>query len=155
MIAWGFVQTKSAIPGCPDELSLYSTENYYSLEAPNRLRRMTIRLDGFVSVNAPWRGGTVTTKPLTFAAASGGKPTRLLLNASTSGAGFVRCEIRDAAGTPIPGFTLAESKEAYGDEIDLAMAWKDGADVSALAGKPITLHFEMKDADIFAYRFGE
>ena len=106
-------------------------------------------------MNAPWRGGTVTTKPLTFAAASGGKPTRLLLNASTSGAGFVRCEIRDAAGTPIPGFTLAESKEAYGDEIDLAMAWKDGADVSALAGKPITLHFEMKDADIFAYRFGE
>ena len=35
------------------------------------------------------------------------------------------------------------------------MAWKGGADVSALAGKPITLHFEMKDADIFAYRFGE
>ena len=155
MIAWGFVQTKSAIPGCPDELSLYSTENYYSLEAPNRLRRMTIRLDGFVSVNAPWRGGTLTTKPLTFASAPGGKVTRLLLNASTSGAGFIRCELRDATGTPIPGFTLADAKEVYGDEIDLAMAWKSGADVSALAGKPITLHFEMKDADIFAYRFGE
>ena len=155
MIAWGFVQTKSAIPGCPDELSLYSTENYYSLEAPNRLRRMTIRLDGFVSVNAPWRGGTVTTKPLTFAAAPGGKATRLLLNASTSGAGSIRCEIRDAVGAPIPGFALADAKEVYGDEIDLAMAWKGGDDVKSLAGKPIALHFEMKDADIYAYRFGE
>ncbi|MBO7687107.1 MAG: hypothetical protein J6V72_12020, partial [Kiritimatiellae bacterium] len=127
----------------------------YSLEAPNRLRRMTIRLDGFVSVHAPWRGGTLTTKPLTFAAAPGGKATRLLLNASTSGAGFIRCEIRDAAGTPIPGFTLAEAKEVYGDEIDLAMAWKGGADVKALASKPVTLHFEMKDADIYSYCFGE
>ena len=116
---------------------------------------MTIRLDGFVSVNAPWRGGTVTTKPLTFAAAPGGKATCLLLNASTSGAGFIRCEIRNGSGAPILGFTLAESKEIYGDEIDLAMAWKGGDDVKSLAGKPIALHFEMKDADIYAYRFGE
>ena len=34
-------------------------------------------------------------------------------------------------------------------------AWKGGDDVKSLAGKPIALHFEMKDADIYAYRFGE
>ena len=154
MTAWGFVQTKSAIAGCPDEISLYSTENYYSLEAPDRLRRMTIRLDGFVSVNASWRGGTVTTKPLTFSAAQGGK-VALLMNASTSGAGSIRCEIRDTAGRPYPGFAMADAKEVYGDEIDLAMDWKSGSDVTALAGRPIVLHFEMKDADIYSYRFGE
>ena len=155
MTAWGFVETKSAISGCPNEISLYSTENYYSLEAPNRLRRMTVRLDGFVSVNAPMRGGTVTTKPLKFAAATGGKATRLLLNASTSGAGSVRCEIRDADGTPIPGFTMADAKEVFGDEVDLAMEWKSGADVKTLAGRPVVLHFEIKDADVYSYRFGE
>ena len=154
MVAWGIVQTAAAIPGCPDEISLYSTENYYSNTSPNRLRRMVIRLDGFVSANAPFAGGTVTTKPFTFAAAPDGKPTSLLLNASTSGAGHIRCEIRDATGAAIPGFTLAECEAAYGDEIDLAMKWKGGTDVSALAGKPVTLHFEMKDADIFSYRFG-
>ncbi|MBQ2628377.1 MAG: hypothetical protein IJG13_01740 [Kiritimatiellae bacterium] len=153
MIAWGFVQTKSAIAGCPDEISLYSTENYYSLEAPNRLRRMTIRLDGFVSVNAPWHGGAVTTKPLTFSAAQGGKVARLLLNASTSGAGFIRCEIRDENGKPYPGYSLEESVEVFGDGIELPMAWKSGADVTPLAGKTVVLRFDMKDADVYSYRF--
>ena len=154
MTAWGYVITKSGVSGCPDEISLYSTENYYSLEAPNRLRRMTIRLDGFVSVNAPYGGGTVTTKPLTFSAA-GGKATRLLLNASTSGAGFVRCEIRDEKGNPYPGYSLEDSVEVYGDEIELPMAWKSGVDVSSLTGKPVVLYFSMKDADLYSYRFGE
>ena len=154
MIAWGFVQTKSNLPGCPDEISLYSTENYYA-ETPNRLRRMTIRLDGFVSVNAPYGGGTVTTRPLMFSAAAG-SVTRLLLNVSTSGAGFVRCEIRDEDGKPYPGYSLGDSVEVFGDEIDLPMAWKKSCtDVSSLAGKTVVLHFSMKDADLYSYRFGE
>ena len=155
MTAWGMVRTKAAIPGCPDELSLYSTENYYAKESPNRLRRMTIRLDGFVSVNAPWGGGTVTTKPLTFAAADGGGATHLLVNASTSGSGCIKCEIRDANGAPVPGFALKDCVETYGDGIELAMKWKGGDNLSALAGKPITLNFELKDADIYSFRFGK
>ena len=154
MTAWGMVQTKATIPGCPDEYSLYSTENYYS-KTPDRLRRMTIRLDGFVSVNAPWGGGSVTTKPFTFAAAPEGRVTRLLVNASTSGSGFVKCEVRDIGGRPIPGFSLTEGEEVFGDGIELAMKWKGGDDLSTLAGKPVVLHFELKDADIYAYRFGE
>ena len=153
MTAWGMVRTKAAIPGCPDELSLYSTENYYSKD-PDRLRRMTVRMDGFVSVNAPWGGGSATTKPLTFAAAAGGGATRLLVNASTSGSGFIKCEVRDANGAPVPGFSLAESVEAYGDGIELAMKWKGGGDLSALAGEAVVLHFELKDADLYSYRFG-
>ena len=154
MTAWGMVRTPAAIPGCPDELSLYSTENYYG-ESPNRLRRMTVRLDGFVSVNAPWCGGSATTKPLTFSAAAGGKATRLLVNASTSGSGFVKCEIRDAAGAPIPGFSLAECEEVYGDGTELALKWKGGDNLTAFAAKPVALHFELKDADLYAFRFGE
>jgi len=151
MTAWGVVETKSDIPGCPDELSLYSTENYYA-DTPARLRRMTMRLDGFVSVHAPWRGGSVTTKPLVFSAADGA-PTRLFVNASTSGAGFIRCEVRGEDGTPIPGFSLAESVELYGDEIELVVAWKGGADLRGLAGRVVSLHFDMKDADLYSYHF--
>lgn len=153
MIAWGYVLTKSGMAGCPDEISLYSTENYYSY-TPNRLRRMTVRLDGFVSVNVPYAGGTVTTKPLTFAKADA-KETRLLLNVSTSGAGFVRCEIRDEKDRPYPGFSLGDSVEMFGDEIELPLAWKSGTDVSSLAGKPVVLHFSLKDADLYSYRFGK
>lgn len=35
------------------------------------------------------------------------------------------------------------------------MKWKSGEDVSSLAGKPVVLHFIMKDADIYSYRFGK
>ena len=54
----------------------------------------------------------------------------------------------------MPGFSLAECETAYGDEIDMAMRWKSGADLTALAGKPVVLHFELKDADIYSCRFG-
>jgi hypothetical protein len=79
----------------------------------------------------------------------------LLLNASTSAAGSIRCEIRDAAGQAVPGFTLAECKPLYGDEIELPVVWKNGAEVGPLAGQALTLHFELKDADLYAYRFGQ
>jgi hypothetical protein len=65
MAAWGIVETAGEFPGTPRELSLYSTENYYS-DSPDRLRRLTVRLDGFVSARAGAAGGTATTKPLTF-----------------------------------------------------------------------------------------
>ncbi len=152
MIAWGLVETAPEFPGAPRELSLYSTENYYA-QGPARLRRMTVRLDGFVSAQADEKGGTLTTVPMTFTAAVGA-PTALLVNLSTSVPGQFRCEIRDAAGQPLPGFSLAECVPLYGDGIELPVAWKGGLDVGALAGKPVVLHIELKDADLFAYRFG-
>jgi hypothetical protein len=81
--------------------------------------------------------------------------TMLLLNASTSAAGSIRCEIRDMTGRAVPGFALSDCHPLYGDEIEMPVTWKNGADVASLAGKPVVLHFELKDADLFAYRFGQ
>ncbi|HUT23838.1 MAG TPA: LamG-like jellyroll fold domain-containing protein [Sumerlaeia bacterium] len=65
MTAWGIVETKSDIPGTPNELSIYSSESYY--RGPSaRLRRYTIRIDGFVSVQASRGGGEFFTRPLAF-----------------------------------------------------------------------------------------
>src|SRR5690606_36946839 len=50
--AWGMLQ----LPGKPDEISIYGTENYYG-SGPTRLRRFVYRLDGFVSVSAGKEGG--------------------------------------------------------------------------------------------------
>ena len=79
-IAWHLVETKSTLPGGPNELSLYAGENYWTGES-SELRRYTLRLDGFVSVSAPMSGGELVTRPLTF----GGN--RLHLNFATSAAG--------------------------------------------------------------------
>ncbi|MFN4179571.1 MAG: hypothetical protein ACK4I8_04610 [Armatimonadota bacterium] len=145
MTAWGILVTKSKLPNAPDELSLYSNEGYYT--DGNRLRRFTLRMDGFVSVHAPYAGGEFITHPLTF----DGK--ELVLNYATSAAGSVRVEILDANGKPIPGFALDDCFELYGDEIEGVVRWKGGSDVSALRGQVVRLRFVMKDADLYALRF--
>ena len=64
-INWGIVETRNAITGVFDELSFYSMEGYYSGD-DCRMRRYTLRPDGFVSVGAPLAGGELLTKAFTF-----------------------------------------------------------------------------------------
>ncbi len=129
----------------PTEMSMYVHHNYGQPTA--HLCRYVMRLDGFGSVRAPYDGGEMVTKPLTFT----GK--RLMVNFATSAAGGIRVEVQDAAGKPIPGFALAESIELIGNEIEREVAWKGGPDLGTLSGKPIRLRFVMKDADLYALRF--
>ncbi len=140
MTAWGIVET------APDEWSLYVSEHYRS--ADNRLRRVTVRKQGFASMHADAKGGEFTTLPLRF---SGDK---LLLNYATSAAGSVQIEIQDETGSPIPGYTLADMPLLYGDELEAAAQWKSGKDLHALAGKTIRLRVAMRDADLYALHFG-
>ena len=67
----------------------------------------------------------------------------------------MRVELQDAEGRPIERFTLADSTELRGDAIEKTVGWKGGDDVSALAGKPIRLRLELKNADLFSFRFWE
>ncbi|MBI3882149.1 MAG: hypothetical protein HY301_19075 [Verrucomicrobia bacterium] len=145
-LAWHLVETKSALEGAPDELSLYATESYWTGNS-SALRRYTLRMDGFVSVSAPMSGGELVTKPLTFI---GGK---LTLNFATSAAGAVQVEIQDGSGKALPGFALDDCPPVFGDALERPVTWKGGGNVSSLAGKPVRLHFVLKDADLYALRF--
>jgi hypothetical protein len=143
--------TRNNYPACgivqtgPAEMSFYVQRNYAQKTA--HIQRMTLRLDGFASVHAPFAGGEMQTRPLTFSG------HQLEINYSTSAAGSLRIEIQDASGKALPGFTLAECPEIYGDQIERIVEWKTGSDVSRLAGKPIRLRFVMKDADLYSIRF--
>ncbi len=129
----------------PTEMSLYLNEDYAQPTA--HLHRYSLRIDGFVSVNAPYRGGTFTTKPFRFSGDT------LFLNVSTSAAGSVRVEIEDIQGDPVPGFSLGECHEIIGNEIAKAVVWTSGKTVGELAGRPVRLHFVMKDADLYSIQF--
>ena len=139
--AVGVVQTSDT------ELSLYLQTHY--MLPDYHLRRYSLRLDGFASVNAPFSGGEMLTKPMQF---SGEK---LTLNLSTSSAGSIRVEIQDEAGGPLKGYSLEDSDVVFGDEIAQVVTWKKKADVSALAGQTVRLRFVMKDADLYALQFTE
>jgi len=77
----------------------------------------------------------------------------LVLNLSTSAAGSVRVEIQGSDGKPVPGYALADCLEIFGDSLERPVAWKAGGDLSKLAGQPIRLRFELKDADLYSMRF--
>ena len=137
--ACGIVQTG------PQELSFYVLHNggYPS----SHVRRYSMRLDGFVSVHAPYSGGEMVTKPLTFTG------RRLTINYATSAAGGLRVEIQTPDGKPVKGYALADCPEIIGDEIERTVTWKQGDNVSTLAGKPVRLRFVMRDADLYALKF--
>jgi len=138
-IAYGVVQTG------PTELSLYALEHYQ--HPTNRIRRLSLRLDGFASVHADGKGGELLTRPFTFAG------RELVLNLSTSVAGGIQVEVQHADGTPVPGFALADCPTIFDDQIERAVAWTGNPDLSPLQGQKIRLRFAMKDADLYALRF--
>ncbi len=134
------------VPTGDGEMSFYVQRNY-GQEDSAYLERMTLRLDGFASLNAPYEGGEMVTKPLRF------KGSRLEINYASSAAGGIRIELQDAKGQPIPGFTLDECPEIIGDQIERTVAWKGGSDLSSLSGKAVRMRVVLKDADLYSIRF--
>lgn len=134
------------IPTGEGEMSMFAHRDY--AQASCHAFRFSMRTDGFASVSAPYAGGELLTKPLTFTG------SRLLLNMATSAAGSVRAELQDAAtGKALPGYAMEDATELAGDMIEKAASWKAGADVSSLAGRAVRLRLAMRDADVFALRF--
>ena len=142
--ALGILETKSGIPAGPNELSIFVTEGLWRNVS---LRRYTIRIDGFVSVNASLAGGEIVTHPITF------QGEQLLINFSTSAVGSLRAELQTADGNPIEGVALTDCVEIFGDEIERVVHFKNDSKVGQLAGKPIRLRFEIKDGDLYSFRF--
>jgi hypothetical protein len=133
------------VPANDREMFLYRVSHY--AQPSSYMARYVLRVDGFVSVNAPFRGGELVTRPFVF---SGSK---LQLNFETSAAGGVQVELQDEAGQPIPGYALTDCPEMIGDDIDRVVTWKGGADVGKLAGKVVRLRFALRDADLYSLRF--
>ncbi len=104
-------------------------------------------MDGFVSVQAPFSGGELVTKPVVF------EGKKLVMNYSTSAAGSVSVELQTEFGKPIDGFTLADCGEIYGDEIERVVSWKGNSDLSKLASTPVRLRFVIRDGDLYSIRF--
>lgn len=116
----------------PEELSIYHRSG----------DRYVLRPDGFISVHAGAKEGTLLTKPLVFAGRN------LELNFSASAMGSVLVEVLGEKGE-----VLAASEKVTGDAIDRAVTWGENADIGAFAGKPVRLRFTFKEADIYSFRF--
>lgn len=140
-LAWGMPQTGE------HELSVYWCE--HNGHPGLRIRRGTLRLDGFASIHATGKGpGELLTKTFTF------NGSKLEINFATSAAGTMLFELCDEHGQAIPGYALADSEVLYGNEIAHTVRWPgQKKDLRHLAGKPVRLRVRMHDADLYAMRF--
>ena len=126
-------------------MSIFVQRHY--AQTSSYLERMTLRLDGFASLNAGYEEGQMITKPVDFTG------NKLELNYSTSAAGSIRVEILDESGAPIQGYGVDDCDELLGVEISGYVSWQGSTDLSKISGKPVRVRFVMNDADIYSLRF--
>lgn len=141
MMAVGIHQTG------PAEMSMYVQRHYTFPTA--HLERITLRLDGFVSVHADYAGGVLTTKPFIL------DGTYMVVNFATSAVGSLRYEIIDEHGYPLPGLSVDQTKPLYGDDVERKVTVQSAKrnERSALAVKPVRVRFHLRDADLYSVKF--
>ncbi|MES2596583.1 MAG: hypothetical protein V4662_14655 [Verrucomicrobiota bacterium] len=133
------------VPTSDEEMSFYVSTNYGI--PSHQIRRYSLRTDGFASIHAGYKGGTMTTKPIRF---SGEK---LALNYWTSAGGIIRVELLDEAGKPIPGYAAGDCQKIIGNEIRRVVTWGGKENLRDLIGKTVRLRFRITDADLYSLRF--
>ncbi|MHB0874820.1 MAG: glycoside hydrolase family protein [Anaerolineae bacterium] len=122
----------------------------------------TSRIDGFAAIEGGPEEGRLLTKALEWP----GGDLEVNADARTGlrdyfglRGGAIRFEVRDAAGEPIPGFTLAESIPFAGDTEDYSRGqvyhrprWSSGSTLASLAGQSIRLAFYIRAARLYSFR---
>jgi hypothetical protein len=120
---------------------------------PPAVGLVTLRRDGFVSLDAGETEGHVLTKPFVL------PPGQLHLNADATppspplhkgGMGGVWVTVCDAEGKPLPGFE--QSFPITGDRCRAMVRWNPGR-LSQLRGRTVRLRFTLRQAKLFSYWF--
>ena len=75
---------------------------------------------------------------------------RLLFINANATEGFVRAQIEDEEGRPIPGYSFADCVPMIADSTKRQLVFRSG-DLSALRGRVFRIRFELIAADLFAF----
>lgn len=106
----------------------------------------TLRVDGWVSLNANREEGMLLTKPFIFT----GK--RLMVNADAS-AGDLRVAVLDESQNPVLKRTVEASQPITSDATMHTVTWAGEDDLSEFQGKPVRLRFHLRNCHLFSFQF--
>ena len=107
----------------------------------------TLRLDGFVFLEAKNTPGTVLTRPFRL---EGG---RLQVNVEGE---EIRVEVLKSDGEPLPAFCGKQAtRYRRVDELRLEPEWKNGGRLSTLKGRVIRLKFHLRNAKLYSFQVPE
>jgi hypothetical protein len=148
---WNWTNVQSAGGGClvvGDRLHFYfmgwSGERGSSKPGRGGIGLATLRRDGFASMDAGARGGTLTTRTVRF------NGRHLFVNADAGG-GELTVEILDSKGKAVKKFSRGNCLPVTADKTLQPVRWKGGDDLSRLAGKPMKFRFHLKNARLYAF----
>lgn len=104
----------------------------------------TLRRDGFASMDADEKGGTLTTSPVTF---RGKFP---FVNVAADG-GELRAELLDAEGKVIAPFSNEKCTPIKTDSTKQRLAWRGADDLAKLSGRSVCFRFHLANAQLYAF----
>ncbi len=138
-----------------DELWQYGTAyrtKHGDVEARKRrtdgvICRYIQRVDGFVSADFDWRGGSLTTAEVAVDGAD------LLLNLDTGALGHIRVGLRDDRGLPLPGFETDACKVLQINSTGARVSWEEYGNVKDLEGRRVRVVLEGARAKVYGFRF--
>ena len=109
--------------------------------------RVRIRLDGFVSQDAGWSGGSLVTVPL--------RPdgSHLGVNMDANAGGRLKVALLDRAMRPIPGYSSHDADWLWGNDLHKTVTWSGQAEVSRLTGRTVRLNFIGRGVKLYAFQF--
>ncbi len=148
--AWD--RANNAVPSTPpvrvrDKLWFYySGRGTLHNEKPNTgaIGLGTLRVDGFMSMDAQDSGGALTTKPLRLSG------RRLFVNADAK-AGRLCVEILDERGEVIAPFARANCQAITTDGVRQALRWRGATGLEAIANRTVRLRFHIEGAKLYAF----
>jgi len=106
-----------------------------------------LRLDGFISMDAGDKEGTLVTKPFYC------EGRDLIINADARG-GQIAVAVLDEAGNQtgnLDGFKKIDCALFDGDAVRHKVTWRDNISLEALRGQPIRLKFYMQQAKLYSF----
>jgi hypothetical protein len=123
--------------------------NYYKDRMRTwRTALAVLRWNGFASLRPTAdETGEMVTRPL--------MTTGRVLDVNAAAArGRIRVELQNAAGEPIPGFTLDDSRDICGEGLAQRVRWRGRDELPAVAVQgPFRMRFELRQADLYGFRF--
>ena len=148
--AWNMGNVQSVGGGClivGDKLYFYFSgrakpKGQWDADAATGLA--FLRRDGFASMDADEKGGTLTTRPVSF------KGKRLFVNLACP-KGELRAEVLGEDGKPIAPLTAESCVPLSCDKTLAPVSWKGAEDLSAASGKPVRFRFHLKSGSLYAF----
>lgn len=109
-----------------------------------------LRLDGFAAMDASGEVALLVTAPLTA-----GQVKELVINADAdnvpAGSSWLKVGVMSVDMTPLPGFEVDRCDPLKADRVDWTVTWAGKSDLSALAGKPFRLQFQLVNTRLYSF----